>query len=99
LKSAPVTDGSRLYFTAQHSFSDNPGESFLAQVATTGGETVTLAPGIAQLLDISPNGTELLVSTFKGQEDDAALWVRPVLGGTPRRLGDLRTGNLSFGGA
>jgi eukaryotic-like serine/threonine-protein kinase len=98
-KGAPVTDGTRLYFSTQHSMSDSPEESSLAQVATTGGDTVTLAPGIAQILDISPNGTELLVSTFKATEDDAALWVRPVLGGTPRRLGDLRTGNNSFGGA
>jgi len=97
LKSDPVTDGSRLYFSAQRSQSDSPEESFLAQVAATGGETVTLAPGVAQILDISPNGTELLVSTFRSYEDDAALWVRPVLGGTARRLGELRTGNSSFG--
>jgi eukaryotic-like serine/threonine-protein kinase len=99
VKRTPVTDGSRLYFSAEHSQSDSPDQRFLAQVAGTGGETVTLAPGVAQILDISPNGTELLVSTFKGGEDDADLWVRPVLGGTPRRLGDLRTGNLAFGGA
>ena len=99
LKGDPVTDGSRLYFTASHSFGDSAGEQFLAQVAATGGETVTLAPEIAQILDISPNGTELLISTFKGLEDEADLWVRPILGGTPRRLGDLRTGLVSSGGA
>ncbi len=99
LKSNPVTDGSRLYFSVQRSLSDSPEERFLAQVASTGGETVTLAPGISQILDISPEGTELLVSMFKGWEDEADLWVRPVLGGTPRRLGDLRTGLVSFGGA
>jgi serine/threonine protein kinase len=99
IKSRPVTDGSRLYFSAQHSQSDSPGQRFLAQVASTGGETVTLAPGVAQILDISPSGTELLLSTFKGTEDEADLWLRPVLGGAPRRLGDLRTGNLSTGAA
>jgi len=99
IKDRPVTDGSRLYFRAQHSMSDSPGQRFLAQVASTGGETVTLAPEITQILDISPNGTELLVSSFKGFEDEADLWVRPVLGGAPRRLGDLRTGGVSFGGA
>jgi len=99
IKGRPVTDGSRLYFSARHSLSDSPGQAFLAQVASTSGETVILAPEIAQILDISPNGTELLVSTFKATEDEADLWARPVLGGTPRRLGDLRTGNLAFGGA
>jgi Tol biopolymer transport system component len=99
-KQAPVTDGSRLYFTALRSLSESPGERFLAQVATTGGETVTLAPGIGDIMDISPNGTELLVGTYRGDNaDEEDVWVRPVLGGTPRRLGDLRTGGLSFGGA
>jgi len=97
-KSAMVTDGSRLYFTARHNYS-GADEQFLAQVATTGGETVMLPPGIAQILDISPSGTELLVAMFKGIEPEADLWVRPVLGGTPRRLGDLRTGGGGFGGA
>ena len=107
LKGDPVTDGSRLYFAVyfspQRSFTDNPEGSFLAQVSTTGGETVTLAPGIAQILDISPNGTELLVTMSEGIPDEADLWVRPILGGTPRPLGGLRTGaaynNQSFGGA
>jgi Tol biopolymer transport system component len=36
---------------------------------------------------------------FKGTEDEADLWVRPILGGTPRRLGNLQTGFISFGGA
>jgi len=78
LKGPPVTDGSRLYFTAQRSMGESLGERFLAQVAVSGGETVTLDPGIAQILDISPNGTELLVSMFMGGEDEADVWLRPV---------------------
>jgi Tol biopolymer transport system component len=99
VKSDPVTDGPRLYFSVQRSLGDSPDQRFLAQVASTGGETVTLAPGLAQILDISPNGSELLVSTFKAWKHEADLWVRPVLGGTSRRLGELRTGLVSFGGA
>jgi Tol biopolymer transport system component/DNA-binding winged helix-turn-helix (wHTH) protein len=98
-KGDPVTDGSRLYFPAQRSVGASPEESFMAQVSCAGGETVRLAPRIAQVLDISPNGTELLISTFMGSEDEADLWVMPVLGGSPRRLGDLRTGWVSFGAA
>jgi eukaryotic-like serine/threonine-protein kinase len=98
-KRSVVTDGSRLYFSAHHNFS-GADDVFLAQVAATGGETVLLPPGSALILDISPSGTELLVAIFKGMEPEGAegdLWVRPVLGGTPRRLGDLRTGSGSFG--
>jgi Tol biopolymer transport system component len=98
-KGNPVTDGSRLYFSAAHSVFDRPDKYFLAQVATTGGETVTLASGIVQVLDISPSGTELLVSADTGSADEPGLWVRSVLGGAPRRLGDLRTGFFWFGGS
>jgi eukaryotic-like serine/threonine-protein kinase len=94
-----VTDGSRLYFTGARSFSTSPEEYFLAQVSSTGGETVQLAPRIAEVLDVSANGTELLVSTILAGEEEADLWVMPVLGGTPRRLGDLRTRNSVAGAA
>jgi Tol biopolymer transport system component/tRNA A-37 threonylcarbamoyl transferase component Bud32 len=94
-----VTDGPRLYFGAAGSFGAGPQDGFLAQVASTGGETVPLAPRVAQVIDISSSGAELLVSSFQATEDEAGLWVIPILGGTPRRLGDLRTGRGSFGAA
>jgi serine/threonine protein kinase len=86
LRLSLVTDGPRLYFTALVN-----GEIVLNQVSGAGGETVTLpAPfQYAFLLDISPNRSELLVANFKGGEFDAQLWGLPVLGGSPRRLGDL----------
>ena len=39
----------------------------------------------------------MLVSTNVATEDDVELAAMPVLGGTPRRLGDLRVTNPSFG--
>jgi Tol biopolymer transport system component len=39
--------------------------------------------------DISPNKAELLVASREAEEDEMPLWVLPVLGGSPRRLGDV----------
>ncbi|HZS04308.1 MAG TPA: protein kinase [Blastocatellia bacterium] len=78
-----VTDGPRLYF-----FSGG----VLAQVSSTGGETVEL-PGSfpnTHVMDISPSRAELLIVKQVGSEFDSPLWVFPVLGGAPRRLGNLQ---------
>jgi len=85
-KSGPLTDGSRLYFM--------DGQLGLAQVSVTGGETVPLPnslqnAGDYSLLDISPDGSELLLAAFPGTLPEGPLWTLPVLGGSPRRLGNL----------
>jgi len=95
-KSAPVTDGSRLYFGISHLRGRLAAGSALAQVASTGGETVELAPVAPTILDIDPHGTELLVSNNFGT-GDADLAVMPVLGGAQRRLGELRTNSAVYG--
>src|SRR5262249_36590328 len=79
-----VTDGSRLYFSEVVS-----GHWVIAQVSVTGGETVTIpAPFPTGFLRaLSPNRSELLVGST-GQFE-APLWVAPVLGGFPRRVGNL----------
>ena len=96
-KSLPVTDGSRLYFSTSHLRGRGGTDFALAQVAVTGGDIVELAPLDRAILDIDPNGTEMLVSTNVATEDDVELAAMPVLGGTPRRLGDLRVTNPAFG--
>ncbi len=82
-----VTDGSRLYFTEMTS-----GGLPLAQVSTVGGEALAVATPFpfAILADISPNRSQLLVAGFVGSEAEAPLWLLPVLGGSPHRLGDVR---------
>jgi len=64
----------------------------VAQVSATGGETVPIAtPFPNEALDnISPDKSELLIGTFTGVETAQPLWALPVLGGSPRRLGDAR---------
>ena len=84
-----VTDGARVYFPQSVT-----GTIGLAQVSLAGGETVPVPMPFQTalntfLLGISPNRSELLVWNFGGSE--TGLWILPVLGGSPRRLGDLLT--------
>jgi len=87
------TDGVRLYFNV------GTGTAGIAQVSNTGGETTPIAtPSAADvLLSISPDGAEVLFanmpsnppfSPLSSTTQRPLLWTRPVLGGSPRRLGD-----------
>lgn len=83
---AIVTDGSRLYFTESVG-----GELAPEQVLTTGGETAAVATSLRDfaVFGISPNGSELLgVAPYEG-EAASQLWAVPVVGGSPRRLGNI----------
>jgi len=88
-KSGLVTDGTRLYFL------DN--QLGPAQTSVTGGETVPIPTslilgdlGWRYLYDISPDGSQLLLPTFLNESTpEAPLWTLSVLGGSPRRLGNL----------
>jgi len=81
-----LTDGPRVYVQ------ETAGSRFIvAQVATVGGDTVPVAtsfPNVA-LDNISPDQSELLIGSFTGNESELPLWSLPVLGGAPRRLGNL----------
>ncbi|HLZ50151.1 MAG TPA: protein kinase [Candidatus Acidoferrum sp.] len=85
-KSDIVTDGSRLYFIE--------GQSQLSQTSVSGGETFPIPTsledtGFANVFDISPDKSFLLMNTARGTSLDGPLWSVPVLGGSPRRLGNL----------
>ena len=85
-KSDLVTDGSRLYFIE--------GQSVLSQISVNGGETFRINTsledtGFANVFDISPDGSDLLMNTALGTAKDGPLWTVPVIGGAPRRLGNL----------
>ncbi len=88
-KEGLLTDGARLYFRVTHLRAGAQGRGALAQVAAGGGDTVELAPQFPSLLDIDPSGQELLVGDFP-RTGDGVLEVMPVLGGSPRPVGDLR---------
>ena len=89
-EAGPLTDGSRVYF---NDFG-NAGFSRIVHVAASGGDVVPISlpfPHQPLLVDVSRDGADLLVVVFDtGWFEPGELWVVPALGGTPRRLGDLR---------
>ncbi len=81
-----LTDGPRLYIQENVS-----GKFVIAQVSASGGETVlvlTPFPNVAPLT-ISPDKSELLISSFTGSELQQQIWALPLLGGSPRRVSEV----------
>ena len=97
-KRRPFTDGTRLYFGKDLATTG----SALTQVAVTGGATGTIPFPFPEpfLVDISPDGTELLVLANRQLEGAVSapspLWIVPFLGGTPRPVGDLRASDAAW---
>jgi Tol biopolymer transport system component len=88
-----VTDGTRLYFTEAVA-----GSYTLAQVSVMGGDTTPISTPFQfpQLFDISPNHSELLVAAFTDAGSEWPLWVVPIPGGSPRRLGDVQAHDATW---
>jgi serine/threonine protein kinase/Tol biopolymer transport system component len=81
------TDGARLYFNDNASAG-----SVIAQVSGSGGELARVpvpAPTML-LLAVSPDGASLLIADGVALDyvGNAQLWTVPVLGGSPRKLGE-----------
>ena len=81
-----LSDGPRLYVQENVN-----GRFIIAQVSASGGETVPVPTPFANVcpLNISPDKSELLVSSFTGSELEQRIWALPVLGGSPRRVSEL----------
>jgi DNA-binding winged helix-turn-helix (wHTH) protein/Tol biopolymer transport system component len=78
------TDGSRIYLTQ---FQPNS----LNQVGVAGGEVAQIppaVPGFFWMLDVSPDGSNLLVTSQESERAENSLWIVRVLGGTSRRIGN-----------
>ncbi len=81
--STVLTDGARIYIQENLN-----GRYVAAQVSAAGGDTVPMPmpfPNVS-LDNISPDKSELVVSSFTGSEVTQPMWVVPVLGGSPRRF-------------
>jgi Tol biopolymer transport system component len=78
------TDGSRLYYNVGSGTS-----AAIGQVSSAGGETARIATASAgrYLVGVSADGAELLAADTPGAAP-GPLWRVPVLGGSPRRLGE-----------
>lgn len=90
-KATMVTDGARIYFT--YAAYAQP----LYEVSTAGGDPVPLPIRDRTVVDISPDRDQLLVAGRAAGGECCSLWLIPVLGGSPRSLGQFRASFLDRG--
>jgi Tol biopolymer transport system component/DNA-binding winged helix-turn-helix (wHTH) protein len=80
-----VSDGSRIFFLERFG-----GRWHLMQTSVEGGNAEVVAAPFAntRLFAISPDHSEFLIGEFSRPDDEMRLWLWPVQGGAPRRLGE-----------
>ncbi len=80
-----VSDGTRIFFLERFG-----GRWHLMQTSVEGGnaEMVTAPFENTRLFAISPDHSQFLIGEFKRPDDEMPLWLWPVQGGAPRRLGE-----------
>jgi DNA-binding winged helix-turn-helix (wHTH) protein len=93
-----ATDGSpRIYFTELL-----PSGNVVVQVSVKGGDTAPLTVPLKWpwVLDLSRDGSDLLLANDEVialQYQTHSLWVQPVAGGSPRRVGTVLAGSTGWG--
>lgn len=90
-KSLIGTDGSRLYLSLGEVRAGSFASRGVAEMSAAGGEPKEIAtlPSPNMLpVDLSPDGSELLAVDGQGAPPKGPLWRIPILGGSPRKLGD-----------
>jgi len=90
-KSLIGTDGSRLYLGVGLGSSGSFAFHGIAEMSVSGGEprriSVMPSPDMVPV-DLSSDGSELLVVDGQGAPPRGPIWSLPLLGGSPRRLAD-----------
>jgi Tol biopolymer transport system component len=91
-KSLIGTDGSRLYLNLGDVRAGSFASHGVAEMSVAGGEprklSILPSPYMAAV-DLSFDGSELLVVNGRGAPPKGPLWSVPILGGSPRKLGEL----------
>ncbi|MGB7437386.1 MAG: winged helix-turn-helix domain-containing protein, partial [Candidatus Acidiferrum sp.] len=81
-----VTDGSRIYFVVR----DVTGWNLMQTSVEGGAIQRTPTPfDNTRIFDLSPDHSEFLIGQLTHRGEETALWLWPVQGGAPRRLGDV----------
>lgn len=86
------TGGARLYLSLGEVRTGSFASHGVAEMSVSGGEPkkLTILPSVDMVpVDLSPDGSELLVVDGQGAPPKGPLWTLRLLGGSPRRLGDI----------
>jgi Tol biopolymer transport system component len=91
-KTLIATDGARLYLGLGEARAGSFASHGVAEMSISGGEprriSVTPSPNMLTV-DLSPDGSELLMVDGQGAPPIGPLWSLSMLGGSPRRIGDI----------
>jgi Tol biopolymer transport system component/DNA-binding winged helix-turn-helix (wHTH) protein len=81
-----VTDGSRIYFVVRDVTGWN-----LMQTSVEGGSVQRTPTPFdnTRIFDLSPDHSQFLIGQLTHRGEETALWLWPVQGGAPRRLGEV----------
>jgi Tol biopolymer transport system component/DNA-binding winged helix-turn-helix (wHTH) protein len=81
-----VTDGSRIYFVVR----DVTGWNLMQTSVEGGAVQRTPTPfDNTRIFDLSPDHSQFLIGQLTHRGEETALWLWPVQGGAPHRLGDV----------
>ncbi len=89
----PASDGVRILYV------ERVGDHYdLMQIPVNGGEAQKLDAPFPNTLvwDVSPDGSQYLITSFLWRGEPAPLWLWPATGGSPLKVGDLVSGSATF---
>jgi DNA-binding winged helix-turn-helix (wHTH) protein/Tol biopolymer transport system component len=87
------SDGSRLFFL------DREGDHWnTRQVSVAGGESMPFGSSghNVKIFAVSRDQSDVLFAPFTMRSNDFPLWSMPIVGGAPRRVGDILAGTATF---
>ena len=91
-KSIIGTDGARIYLSLGEVRAGSFAFHGVAEMSAAGGEPkkISIMPSVNMVpVDLSPDGSQVLAIDGAGAPPKGPLWSLEVLGGSPRRLGDI----------
>jgi len=88
-----TSDGSRLFFLEREGDHWNT-----RQISVAGGESVPFgsSPQNTKIFDVSADKSEMLFAPFARRTPGLPLWAMPLVGGAPRRVGDILASAANF---
>jgi len=88
-----ASDGSRVFFVEREADHWND-----RQVSVAGGESIPFGPAARNIRihTVSPDQSEILYSPFTSRKEDLPLWSMPLIGGSPRRVGEILANGAAF---